>query len=686
MRSEALSSPRVIAGGTMSKPHFFLSLAAVAGTLLGLSLTGCEVKSDADSQAPLIDWDEDGFDALEDCDDVDPDIWPGAPEYCDDVDSDCDGVIDEHAEDAPGWYADADADGYGASEDVVYACEPQDGYVDNAGDCDDDDPERSPDAEELCDDGIDNNCDGEIDTAAWYRDADADGYGDPEDVVYDCAPQEGYVIAGGDCDDSDPELNPGAGDVYEEGLDQDCDGAVDEGFLLVDDIATAFTAHSDSANAGQSVAFPGDVDGDGVDDLLLGAPRLDWSSESAGGAYFVPGTALEGGILEDIPGVVMLTKTETSRDAGIAVSGADYNSDGYADLLIADPSHRTEEDPAYGARYGAVFVINGPVDATRSLDEADATLLASFEDYGFGGDLDSGDVTGDGVPDVAATAMPYDGRALEDALIAAVFAGPITDGDSEDAWLRLVTDPRDYNSSPIEVSTSGDLNGDGVGDVMVSYPLLPDSADRSVAFLFDGGSGGQKHLSDADARVIPQADASAYLRSDTAGDLNGDGYADLVLTDERDDVGGPESGALAILLGPLAGEHSFEGADAIWVGREWALLGATVSTGGDVNGDGFDDMIVLARNENDEREGEAVHLIPGSAVPSGSWDAPNTQVRMSSDSSADYMGISIALGGDVYGDGRSDLLLGAYHRIVGSYPDHSDGGGAFLLTAADLPL
>ena len=99
----------------------------------------------------------------EDCDDSHSGIHPEATEYCDDIDNNCDGTIDEgDAFDAQTWYGDADNDGYGWASDMQEACDAPSGYVANSQDCDDDDPNINPDANEV-NDGVDNDCDDLID-------------------------------------------------------------------------------------------------------------------------------------------------------------------------------------------------------------------------------------------------------------------------------------------------------------------------------------------------------------------------------------------------------------------------------------------------------------------------------------------------------------------------------------------
>jgi len=111
--------------------------------------------------AAVLDLDGDGHDTLTDCDDADPEVSPEADELCDGIDNDCDDEIDEDALDASTWYADADGDGFGDPDLGTTACDEASGWVSDDTDCDDADPLSFPGADEVEDDGIDQDCDGE---------------------------------------------------------------------------------------------------------------------------------------------------------------------------------------------------------------------------------------------------------------------------------------------------------------------------------------------------------------------------------------------------------------------------------------------------------------------------------------------------------------------------------------------
>ncbi len=167
-----------------------------------------------------------------DCNDKNASIRPGAPEQCNDVDDDCDGTKDDNVS-TTDWYSDLDHDGFGdETSSPTNACSAPPDTVDNADDCDDDAFAVNPAATEVCN-GKDDDCNGTVDIgptddATWYQDADGDDVGDDATAKDSCAsPGTDYVLDGGDCDDDDAEIHPGAVE-YCDDLDSDCDDAFDD--------------------------------------------------------------------------------------------------------------------------------------------------------------------------------------------------------------------------------------------------------------------------------------------------------------------------------------------------------------------------------------------------------------------------------------------------------------------------
>ncbi len=209
-------------------------------TWLLLALLACGDK-DTDTAGAAVgeDADGDGWSAAEDCDDNDAGLNPGAVEVCDGLDDDCDEAIDEGL--GATYYLDSDGDGFGDPAGEILSCTQPAGYTTNSADCDDDNSEIYAGAEELCDD-LDGDCDGTVDEGfegvVWYRDGDGDGYGVDDDTRESCAAPDGYAAEPGDCDDSEPGVYPGAwefdDDDQGDGVDNDCDEAIDEGLPFGD--------------------------------------------------------------------------------------------------------------------------------------------------------------------------------------------------------------------------------------------------------------------------------------------------------------------------------------------------------------------------------------------------------------------------------------------------------------------
>ncbi len=213
-----------------------------------------------------------------DCNDAEVLAWTGHVEVCDGVDNDCDGAVDNDAVGGATWYADSDGDGFGDPAVSTEVCAQPPGTVSNADDCDDSDNRAFPGNTEVCD-GIDNDCDGiadnddAADATTWYEDADGDGFGNPFSPTTACSQPSAYVANDDDCDDFDAGVFPSAVELAD-GVDQDCDGVVDEGTVWFDDDGDGFAEDGGDCDDGDVLIHPGvfescngrDDDCDGVVD------------------------------------------------------------------------------------------------------------------------------------------------------------------------------------------------------------------------------------------------------------------------------------------------------------------------------------------------------------------------------------------------------------------------------------
>jgi hypothetical protein len=229
--------------------------------------TDCNDPNDynCDGSVGYVDGDGDGFAACLECNDSSAAINPGAQEICNFIDDDCDLDVDDadasvDLSTGTVFYADVDGDAHGNAANTVMACSVPVGFVDVADDCDDADGNDFPGNLEVCD-LQDNDCDALVDdlddsldlsTAPfWYRDVDADGFGDAGDAIQACAQPAGRVADALDCDDLVATINP-AGTEICGAADEDCDGLVDESDPTLDSATL--------------VSFYADADGDGYGD------------------------------------------------------------------------------------------------------------------------------------------------------------------------------------------------------------------------------------------------------------------------------------------------------------------------------------------------------------------------------------------------------------------------------------
>ena len=182
------------------------------------------VDSNCDGSVGGLDEDEDGFRACDDCDDLNAERNPVATEICDEIDNDCDGDIDDQDSNvdlstAMTFYADSDNDGFGDPEQPIVQCATPEQSSENMDDCNDEDAEINPNADEVCD-YQDNNCDGLADRddtgviltdedPICFPDADADGYGDDsEEGLHTCFCTTGEIDNQEDCNDEDNNIHP----------------------------------------------------------------------------------------------------------------------------------------------------------------------------------------------------------------------------------------------------------------------------------------------------------------------------------------------------------------------------------------------------------------------------------------------------------------------------------------------
>ncbi len=269
-----------------------------------------------------------GYAAVDgDCDDADALTSPAGVEVCGGADEDCDGEVDESdAVDAPTWYADGDADGFGDGTSTTASCLAPPGTASRADDCDDTSDAVNPDALELCND-IDDDCDGTndepdaVDAGTWYIDYDDDGFGSARFAEVSCDPPTGYVANDDDCDDASNARFPGGTERCND-VDDDCDGTIDEADA---DDASTWYADTDTDGYGDPTVT------DAACDAPAGFVSNDDDCDDSRAASSPAGTERCNGADDDCDGTV-------DEDAAVDVSTwyRDSDGDGYGDPSVSD--------------------------------------------------------------------------------------------------------------------------------------------------------------------------------------------------------------------------------------------------------------------------------------------------------------------------------------------------------------
>ena len=202
----------------------------------------------------------------DDCDDIHDDVYPGAPEKCNDTDNNCNGLDDDNAIDMTTWVVDGDNDGFGDENLSITldACDQPTGFVNDSTDCNDDSADARPQGgTEVCDD-LDNDCNGSVDEPSaqgaptWYHDDDGDGFGDPNDAEVACEAPADHVADNTDCDDVLGESYPGALEICDN-EDNDCNAQTDEDVVGIDRTSWWTDGDSDTWGdplTGQTTCFP----------------------------------------------------------------------------------------------------------------------------------------------------------------------------------------------------------------------------------------------------------------------------------------------------------------------------------------------------------------------------------------------------------------------------------------------
>ena len=415
----------------------------------------------------------------------------------------------------------------------------------------------------------------------------------------------------------------------------------------------AWTVESNQSSAefGSSVGTAGDVNGDGYADVIVGARFYEdlVATVNEGSAFIYHGSASG---LATSPATTLQSDVQAAFFGSSVGTAGDMNGDGYADVIVGAPNY-----PNGGAAY--VYLGSSGGAGTNPVFLSVGGQAGASWGNAVG---TAGDVNGDGYSDIIVGAYQYDNGQVNEGR-ATVFHGSSTGVATPAAWTAEIN----QGAFGTSVGTAGDVNGDGYADVIVGAPNYNNgqAAEGFAAVYMGSGSGlSTTAIWSSEGNQIA-ADMGRSVA--TAGDVNGDGRSDVIVGVPGYDGGLEDEGSAKVFHGTSSGPASF--LPTVGPGQPGSRLGSSVAGAGDVNGDGYSDVIVGSLGSAN------VYLGTPSGISSTiAW----TEFG---DGTVTGFGKSVASAGDVNGDGFSDVIIGATERLI-----DQDRGAAFLYLGASAGL
>lgn len=420
--------------------------------------------------------------------------------------------------------------------------------------------------------------------------------------------------------------------------------------------ASSWTSDGGQQDAfhGVAVAGDGDLDGDGYGDVVIGAFQYDDLHAEGGRAVVHPGG--DAGPSSGPAWTRYGGQELAFFGRRVAIAG-DVNADGHDDLLVA-ASHwdgSFEDEGRVEAFHGSASGAAPSTSWSVRGEQAGAALGLWI--------APAGDVDGDGYDDVLVAAPTFDVGDLADAGEVRLYRGSAAGLELIPSWSARGAAADELLG--LAADGAGDVDGDGYDDVLVGAPRHSGAGGSVSRFLlFRGGPAGPS----ATADLVVEGPQDGALFGGTlagVGDADGDGYDDVLVGARLFDGGQAEEGWLGLYLGGSQGLAS----TPAWTmegGQAGASLGMSVAGAGDINADGFADALAgvhLWDADGDGTDhGRALVLLGGA---SGLLDAPGFEVV--GDAAGSRLGYAAGAAGDVDGDGRPDVVIGAHYRS-GAFP------------------
>ncbi len=454
----------------------------------------------------------------------------------------------------------------------------------------------------------------------------------------------------------------------------EAEGPVEPVTVSLSDAAWKASGTGVDDNTGE-ILGAGDLTGDGVLDLVVGSPSGNYSEPDEKEIYVFAGPLGSGAVLADTADAMVLAPLSEGLGTSLAADH-DLTGDGQPDLVAAH----------YPVPDFQVLLFEGPLLGSYDASGASAVLSGpGGEDYfGYFGLDASIDLSGDGVVDliVSAPGQEVDGVGWAGAVH--LFEGPITgDLDVGSAVATLVGEPIEYGGLGYDVSGPGDLNGDGIGELLAAASEVTTSAQYAGWILMvEGPVSGTLDAADVDAWVFGSGYCD-YLGRDLegAGDVDGDGYDDWLAGAFFATRDLAEQGAAYLFTDVEAGMSgdADDLATAVLLGEEADNLAGNAVLGiSDLDGDGWDDFAIGAyREDTVGYDVGAVYVLPGPV--SGTVDLGSAPWKIVGEYVNDEAGAALAAG-ELDGDGLIDLAIGAPKNDTSA----NYGGAVYLMSGAML--
>ena len=413
-------------------------------------------------------------------------------------------------------------------------------------------------------------------------------------------------------------------------------------------------------NSGDSFGPPpssaGDINGDGVDDIILGANYNDSGGVDAGRAYIFWGSSTISGNISASNADIIITGENSGDFFGVISEAGDINGDGIDDVVIGGYNNDSG-----GSDAGRAYIFWGSTTRSGNLEASQADIIITGENSydSFGVSVSTaGDLNGDGITDLVVGASRSDAVRSNAGCAYVFWGGTSFSGHltADQADVIITGTDRDQYLGSI-VSNAGDINGDGFDDLIIG------AIGSGKVYLFWGGSSLSGHLDDNQANVIFTGSSSDTFGGSISplGDVNQDGLDDLIIGAQMNDSGGLNAGCAYLFFGDstLTGSIKPYWANVTFVGENKNdRFGFSASSAGDLTGDGKNDIVVGARFAGSNSNGRS-YIFFGKDSFSEKIDASLADIILAGENSGDEFGLSVSTVGDVTDDGVDDLIIGA---------------------------